>query len=374
MVIGVPREIKPQEGRVSATPAVTHQLVQAGHTVLVEAGAGVASSFSDEEYEAAGAEIVENAADVWNRADLIYKVKEPLQEEFKYFREDLIIYTYLHLASAPELTDALIENKTTGIAFETVQIGRATPLLRPMSEVAGRLAIQEGAKHLQQNNGGLGLLLGGVPGVRPGNVVVVGGGIVGTAAVRIAVGMGARVTVLDNNLPRLAELVDIFGNDIETLYSNSMNIASAVKDADLVVSTVLIPGHKAPQLITEEMVKTMKEGSVIVDVAIDQGGSTELTARHGATTHKDPVFVEYGVINYAVGNMPGAVPRTSTMALANATSQYLLLIANSGLENAIARRPELALGINTINGKVTNQGVAEACGKEFVELEEAMKA
>lgn len=371
MIIGVPKEIKAQEGRVSATPAVVHQLVGAGHTVLVEKDAGLLSTFTNEEYKEAGAEVLETAAEVWEKADLIYKVKEPLEEEFKYFREGLLIYTYLHLASAPELTKALVDNKVTGIAYETVQIGRATPLLKPMSEVAGRMAIQEGALHLKQTQGGLGILLGGVPGVTPANVVVVGGGVVGTAAVRIAVGMGARVTVLDNNLPRLAELVDIFGNRIETLYSNSLNLANATKDADMVVSTVLIPGHKAPQLITEEMVKNMKEGSVIVDVAIDQGGSTDLTAKHGPTTHQDPVFVEHGVINYAVANIPGAVPRTSTQALSNATSAYLLQIANKGLDAATERFPELALGVNTINGKVTNKPVADDLGYEYVEYKDA---
>lgn len=373
MVIGVPKEIKAQEGRVSATPAVANQLVHAGHTVLVEKDAGLMSGFTNEEYEKVGAKVLDSAADVWNKADLIYKVKEPLEEEYKYFREDLIIYTYLHLASAPKLTEALLKNKTTGIAYETVQIGRTTPLLRPMSEVAGRMAVQEGAFYLKESAGGQGMLLGGVPGVRPANVVVVGGGVVGTAAVRIAVGMGARVTVLDNNLARLAELVDIFGNDIETLYSNHLNIANAVKDADLVVSTVLIPGEKAPQLIDEDMVKSMKKGSVIVDVAIDQGGSTNITAQHGPTTHQDPVFVVDGVTHYAVANIPGAVPKTSTTALANATSAYLLQIANKGLEGALESRPELKGGINTINGKLTSKAVAKSLDLEYTALEDAMK-
>lgn len=372
MIIGIPKEIKAQEGRVSATPAIVAQLVKSGNEVLVETQAGVFSGYEDEEYSVVGAQILDIAEEVWNRAELIYKVKEPLPEEYKYFREGLMIYTYLHLASEEELTQALLDNKVTGIAYETVQVDRTTPLLKPMSEVAGRMAVLEGAYHLKRNTGGRGTMLGGVPGVLPANVVVVGGGVVGTAAIRIATGMGARVTVVDNNLDRLAELVDIFGNDIETLYSTELNLAMVVQEADLVISTVLIPGEKAPQLITEDMVKTMPKGSVIVDVAIDQGGSTNITAEHGPTTLAEPTFTKHGVVHYAVANIPGAVPRMSTEALSNATSVYLFEITRRGLKGAIERRPELEGAFNTVAGHITNSHVAKALNLELRDPKELL--
>lgn len=371
MIIGVPKEIKDQESRVSCTPAAVQQFVNQGHTVYVEKNAGVESGFADQEYIDAGGKILDDAADVWAKAELIYKVKEPIASEYKYFREDLIIYTYLHLAADEELTKHLVENKCVGIAFESVQIGRTLPLLKPMSEVAGRMAVQEGAKFLTKPQGGKGVLLQGVPGVAPAHVVVLGAGTVGTAATRIAVGMGARVTVLDVNIDRLGEISDIFLDKIETLYSNDFNIANAVKDADLVVSTILIPGHKAPQLITEEMVKTMEPGSVIVDVAIDQGGSTDLT-KGRPTTHTDPVFIEHDVVHYAVANIPGAVAKTATHALSNSTTKYGLAIANMGWKEACKKFPELAIGVNTAEGHVTYEPVAVDLGYGHKDINELL--
>lgn len=365
MIIGVPKEIKNNENRVAATPAAVSTLVKAGHRVLVETSSGDMSGFTDDEYVLAGAEIMETAEETWNQADLIYKVKEPLKEEYKYFREGLIIYTYLHLAADPELTQELIDKKVVGIAYETVQVDNHLPLLKPMSEVAGRVAAIEGVHYLQKTTGGRGVLVSGVPGVAPGHIVVIGAGVVGTAAIRMAVGLGARVTVLDVNLPRLGELIDTFGSEIETRYSDPMNIAEVVAEADLVISTVLIPGHKAPQLLTEEMVEGMRDGSVVVDVAIDQGGSTDLTSTHGPTTHDDPVFIKHGVIHYAVANIPGACPRTSTSALSNATTGYLVQIANKGWKQACLDLPELALGVNTAEGHVTYEAVAEDLGYDY---------
>lgn len=367
LIIGIPKELKDQESRVAIIPGACTELTKSGNKVIIESGAGLASGISDEDYKEAGAEIVDTAAEVWENADIIYKVKEPLKEEYKYFREGLIIYTYLHLASNPELTDALIENKVTGIGFETVQLDNRLPLLQPMSEIAGRMAVQEGAQYLTKPKGGRGILLQGVPGVRPANVVIVGAGTVGTAATRIAVGMGARVTVLDVNIEALTQLHNIFPDKIETLYSNPLNIEDAVKNADLVISTVLIPGARAPQLIKEDMVKQMKEGSVIVDVAIDQGGSTDLT-KGRPTSHTNPTFVEHGVIHYAVANIPGAVAMTSTYALSNATTRYAKALADLGVKGACERFPELIKGINTYDGKVTYEPVAEANEKEYVEL------
>ncbi|MDO5038061.1 MAG: alanine dehydrogenase [Tissierellia bacterium] len=371
MIIGVPKEIKNNESRVSATPAAVASAVQAGHTVKVETSAGVASNFPDEAYAEAGAQIVATAAEAWD-ADLIYKVKEPLKEEYQYFKEDQIIYTYLHLSADKELTQALVDAKAVGIAYETVQIGRNLPLLKPMSEVAGRTAAIEGAHFLQRTKNGMGKLISGVPGVEPVNAVVLGGGTVGTAAIRMLVGMSARVTVLDTNLVRLAELVDIFGNQIETQYSNALNIKNAVLAADLVVSTVLIPGKKAPQLISEEHVKQMKDGAVIVDVAIDQGGSTDLTASNPPTTHDEPTFIKHGVVHYSVANIPGAFPMTSTSALANATTSYLLPIANNGWKEACKMRPELIPGVNVAEGHVTYKNVADDLGYEYKPVEELL--
>lgn len=371
MIIGIPKEIKNNESRVSATPAIVQELVLDGHTVYVEKNAGLASGIKDENYEEVGAIILETAEEVWNKSEIIYKVKEPLKSEYKYFREGLIIYTYLHLAAEAELTKAMIDSKVIGVAFETVQVGRDLPLLRPMSEVAGRMAVQEGARFLTKPNGGKGILLQGVPGVNVGNVVVVGAGVAGTAAARTAIGLGAKVTILDVNLDRLTELSHIFGRDIETLYSNRMNISESVKKADLVVSTVLIPGAKAPKLITKSMVKEMEEGSVIVDVAIDQGGSTEYTENR-ATTHSEPIFVEEGVLHYSVANIPGAVAKTASYALCNATSRYIKTIAKFGIKEAVLRHPELKLGINVIDGKVTYKAVADSLGYDYISIENVL--
>lgn len=368
MIIGVPKEIKDHEGRVSATPAAVVEFVKAGHTVYIEKTAGIQSGFEDSEYEKAGAILVDTADEVWKDAELIYKVKEPLESEYKYFREGLVIFTYFHLASAKELALKLMETKTVAVAFETVQIGNSLPLLKPMSEVAGRMSVQEGARYLTSTEGGKGILIEGVPGVAPAHIVILGAGAVGTAATRMAVGMGARVTVLDVNIERLGELLEIFSNTIETRFSNNYNIADAVESADLVISTVLIPGHKTPQLISEEMVKKMDKGSVIVDVAIDQGGSTDLTVGH-ATSHTEPIFVAHDVIHYAVGNIPGAVPKTSTQALSNATTKYALALANLGWKEAAKKYPELYKGINVEGGKIRFEGVAQALDLPYEKLE-----
>ncbi len=361
MRIGCPKEIKAQEGRVGLTPAGVDALVRAGHIVYIEQYAGLASGFEDEEYISVGASILPSAKEVYDAADMIVKVKEPLEPEYELLHEGQILFTYLHLAPDPEQTQALLKKKVTGIAYETVQLAdRSLPLLSPMSEVAGRLSIQTGARLLESNCGGRGILLGGVTGVERANVVIVGGGNVGTNAAKIAVGMGANVTVLDISAKRLAYLDDIFGGRIQTLLSNSYNIAHAVRNADLVVGCVLIPGAKAPKLVTEEMVKTMRPGSVLIDVAIDQGGSIESIDR--ITTHADPYFVKHGVLHYSVANMPGAVPRTSTLALTGATLPYALKIANMGAEAACKADPALMKGLNTYNGHLTFQAVAEAQG------------
>src|SRR6201996_8144107 len=320
MIIGVPKEIKDHETRVGVTPAGVKALTEAGHKVLVETHAGELSAFTDDDYQAAGAEIVGSAHNVWGNADMVVKVKEPVEKEYGFFRENLVLFTYLHLAPIPDLTEKLLTKKVTGIAYETVRDRAGTlPLLTPMSEVAGRMSVQVGAAYLEKEHGGRGVLLGGVPGVPPGNVVIIGGGIVGTSAAKIALGLGARVTLVDLNLNRLRELDDIFGGRLYTLASNPYNIERAVCDADLVVGGVLIPGAAAPKLVTKAMVAKMKKGAVIVDVAIDQGGCIE-TAR--PTTHSDPSYVVDGVVHYCVTNMPAAVPNTSTLALTNATFPY----------------------------------------------------
>lgn len=366
MIIGCPKEIKAQEGRVGLTPAGVDALVRAGHTVYMENNAGMPSGFTNEEYVGAGARILDTAKEVYDIADMIIKVKEPLEPEYDLLKEGQILFTYLHLAPDPEQTKALLRKKVTAIAYETVQTpDRALPLLSPMSEVAGRLSIQTGAHLLESNCGGRGILLGGVTGVERANIVIVGGGNVGTNAARMAVGLGANVTVLDISLKRLAYLDDIFGGRVQTLLSNSYNIAAAVKNADLVVGCVLIPGAKAPKLVTEEMVKTMKPGSVLIDVAIDQGGSIESIDR--VTTHSDPYFIKHGVLHYSVANMPGAVPRTSTLALTGATLPYALKIANMGPEAACKADSALMNGLNIYNGNVTFKGVAEAHGMEYVD-------
>ena len=359
MRIGCPKEIKPQEGRVGLTPAGVDAFVRAGHTVYMEQGAGLGSGFTDAEYTAVGAEILPDAKSVFDTADMIIKVKEPLEPEYGLLREGQTLFTYLHLAPDPAQTQALLEKKVTAIAYETVQPADGSlPLLAPMSEVAGRLSIQVGAHLLESSVGGRGILLGGVPGVERANVVIIGGGNVGTNAAKMAVGLGANVTILDLNATRLAYLDDIFGGRVQTLLSNSYNLARAVREADLVVGCVLIPGAKAPKLVTEEMVKTMRPGSVLVDVAIDQGGSIATIDR--ITTHQDPFFVKHGVLHYSVANMPGAVPRTSTLALTGATLPYALRIAKLGAEAACKADPALMKGLNTYKGHLTCRAVAEA--------------
>ena len=366
MRIGCPKEIKAQEGRVGLTPAGVDALVRAGHTVYMEQGAGINSGFTDEEYVALGAHILPTPKEVFDISEMIIKVKEPLEPEYELFHEGQILFTYLHLAPDPEQTQALLKKKVTAIAYETVQLAdRSLPLLMPMSEVAGRLSIQTGARLLESNCGGRGILLGGVSGVERANVVIVGGGNVGTNAAKMAVGLGANVTILDISAKRLAYLDDIFGGRVQTLLSNSYNIANALRNADLVVGCVLIPGAKAPKLVTEEMVKTMRPGSVLVDVAIDQGGSIETIDR--ITTHSDPYFVKHGVIHYSVANMPGAVPRTSTLALTGATLPYAVKIANMGAEAACKADPALMKGLNTYNGHLTFKAVADGQGLEYTD-------
>src|ERR1700749_1040079 len=351
MNIGVPKEIKNNENRVAATPAGVEALVHAGHTVKVQTAAGVGSGFTDEAYQKAGATIVATADEAW-ACQMVMKVKEPIESEFKFFRSDLILFTYLHLAAEEKLTHALVNAKVTGIAYETIQLpNNSLPLLTPMSEVAGRMSVQIGASYLEKPNGGKGVLLSGVPGVRRGKVTVIGGGVAGTNAAKIAVGLGAEVTIIDNNLDRLRQLDDIFGYQVSTIASNSASIAKAVKNSDLVIGAVLIPGAKSPKLVTESMVKVMEPGSVIVDIAIDQGGMFETVDR--VTTHENPTYVSHGVVHYSVGNMPGAVPYTSTIALTNATLQYALQIAGKGYEKAFADNASLLKGLNTHEGKVT---------------------
>ncbi|MFD3448356.1 alanine dehydrogenase [Microbacteriaceae bacterium 4G12] len=365
MRIGVPTEIKNNENRVAMTPAGVVHLVRNGHEVFIQKGAGLGSSFADAEYVEAGAKIVETAEEAWNM-DMVMKVKEPIESEYKYFREGLILFTYLHLAPEPELTKALIDNKVVAIAYETVQApNRTLPLLTPMSEVAGRMSAQIGAQFLEKQEGGKGILLGGVPGVKRGKVTIIGGGVAGTNAAKVAVGLGADVTIIDLNPDRLRQLDDIFGHQISTLISNPYNIAQAVKESDLVIGAVLIPGAKAPKLVTEEMIKSMEPGSVVVDIAIDQGGIFETTDR--ITTHDNPTYEKYGVVHYAVANMPGAVPRTSTIALTNVTVPYAVQIANKGYKQACLDNPALLTGINTLDGYVTFKAVAEAHGVEYAD-------
>ena len=369
MRVGIPTEIKVQEFRVGITPAGVHALKEAGHTVLVQKGAGLGSMITDEEYVAAGAQMVATAKECWD-CDMVVKVKEPLAPEYDLFHEGLILYTYLHLAPEPALTKALLEKKVIGIAYETVQFDNGfLPLLAPMSEVAGRMATQVGAQMLTKIEGGMGLLMGGTAGVQAAHVVILGAGTVGLSAAKVAMGMGARVTILDSNLFRLRQIDDLFGGRIQTLASNAFNIAAATKDADLLVGSVLIPGALTPKLVTEAMVKTMKPGSAIVDVAIDQGGCIEPTAKHGATYHDKPTFkypVNGGeVVCYSVGNMPGAVARTSTFTLTNATMPYMVDLANKGWKKACQDDKALARGINTYDGKVYFKGVSDALGYEL---------
>lgn len=369
MYIGIPKEIKNNENRVAITPAGVIALTKAGHHVTVETEAGIGSGFEDIDYREAGATIAADAASVWNQ-EMVMKVKEPLSSEYAYFREGLILFTYLHLAAEPELTKALKDSGVTAIAYETVVDRGTLPLLTPMSEVAGRMASQIGAQILEKPKGGKGILLGGVPGVKRGKVTIIGGGVVGTNAAKIAMGLGADVTILDLSAERLRQLDDIFGNAINTLMSNPLNIAQAVKEADLVVGAVLIPGAKAPKLVTEEMVKSMTPGSVLVDVAIDQGGIIE-TVDH-ITTHDNPTYERHGVVHYAVANMPGAVPRTSTIALTNVTIPYALQIANKGVTAAIQTNPALEKGLNVANGAITYEAVARDLGYDYVSANDAL--
>lgn len=367
MIVGVPKEIKQSEYRVALTPAGVAMLTGAGHQVLIEADAGSGSGFEDGDYKREGAEIINQAADVWARANMIMKVKEPLKEEFNYFREGLLLFTYLHLAAAPELTKALVDKKVTAIAYETIQLPNGSlPLLTPMSEVAGRMSVQVGAQFLEAFNGGRGVLLGGVPGVAPANVVIIGGGIVGTNAAKIAIGMGANVIILEKSADRIRYIDDVFGGRIQTLMSNAYQIADAVAKADLLIGAVLIPGARAPHLVTEQMVQTMKKGAVIVDVAVDQGGSIATVDR--PTTHKDPIYMKHGVVHYAVANIPGAVPRTSTFALTNVTMSYALELANQGLD-AVRKSVPLQKGVNTHAGHVTYEPVASATGLPFTPID-----
>ncbi len=371
MRIGVPREIKANEHRVAVTPAGVQALTRAGHEVFVEAGAGQGSGFADADYLAAGAAVVASADDVWAHAEMVVKVKEPLPPEYERMRPGQILLTYLHLAPERELTLALMNRRVAAIAYETVQSPHgALPLLVPMSEIAGRMAVQVGARFLERPHGGRGILLAGVPGVPPGDVVILGGGIVGTNAAKMALGLGARVTIIDINADRLRYLDDLFHGQVTTLMSNPSNIAAAVRRADLLIGAVLIPGARAPHLVTEEMVRTMKPGAVIVDVAIDQGGSIATCDR--VTTHEDPVYVRHGVVHYAVANMPGAVPRTATLALTNVTLPYVLELANKGLARALRENRSLAMGVNVFAGHVTYRAVAEAHGLDWVPLEQLL--
>jgi alanine dehydrogenase len=369
VIIGVPTEIKTKENRVGINPGGVIALSRAGHTVKIQKGAGTGSGISDAEFTAAGATIVPTAADAWS-ADMVMKVKEPLPSEYGYFKPGLILYTYLHLAPLPELTAELMKSRVRAIAYETVQNPDGSlPLLRPMSEVAGRMATQVGASCLQKEHGGKGILLGGVPGTRRGKVTILGGGIVGAHAARIAVGMGAHVTVLDVNHERMAYLEDIFQASVETLYSNPKNIEECAIDSDLVIGAVLVAGKRAPKLLTEEVIAKMTPGSVVVDVAVDQGGCIETCK---PTSHDQPTFILHDVVHYCVPNMPGAVAQTSTFALTNVTLGYALQIANKGVVQAVTQSPALALGVNCWDGACTYQGVAEGVGVEYTPLERVL--
>ncbi|MTI61348.1 MAG: alanine dehydrogenase [Firmicutes bacterium] len=370
MIIGVPKEIKNNENRVAITPAGVEVLVGEGHEVIIEKSAGIGSGLADKDYSKSGASIEVDKKKLFLNSDMIMKVKEPLAEEYTLFKEGQILYTYLHLAAEEELTKALVKRKVVSIAYETVELEDGSlPLLTPMSEVAGRLAAQEGAKFLEKPKGGCGILLGGVPGVIPAKVVVIGGGIVGINAAKMAKGLGADVTIMDINAAQLRYLDDIFQGNVKTRMSNKYNIYDEVTKADLVIGAVLIPGSKAPHLVTEDMIKDMKEGAVIVDVAIDQGGCVETTY---PTTHDDPVFITHGVVHYSVANMPGAVARTSTYALTNVTLPYAVLIANKGYKDALLDEPALLKGLNVYDGKVTYKAVAEDLGYKYYDPEELL--
>ncbi|AFQ43070.1 MULTISPECIES: alanine dehydrogenase [Desulfosporosinus] len=370
MLIGVPKEVKNNESRVAITPAGVHAFTLTGHKVFVEKEAGEGSGITDQQYMDAGAQIVDSAEEVWT-ADMIIKVKEPVQEEYGYFKKGQILFTYLHLAKEPELTKMLMEKQVVAIAYETIQLDNGSlPLLIPMSEVAGRMSIQIGAELLEKPKGGKGVLLGGVPGVTPANVTIIGGGIVGTNAARMAIGLGAGVTIVEKSTQRLRDIDEMFNGRVRTLASNPFNIANSVAKADLLVGAVLIPGARAPHLVTEDMVQAMSPGSVIVDVAIDQGGSIATIDR--VTTHDDPTFIKYGVVHYAVPNIAGAVARTSTFALTNVTLGYALEIVNKGYFKAIQENRSLRKGVNVINGKLTYKAVAQSLNIMYTPLEEAL--
>jgi len=370
VIVGLPKEIKDNEYRVGLTPAGVRALTDAGHKVIVEQSAGEGSGFEDELYARAGATLIPSADDVWAGAEMIVKVKEPIEPEYPRMKEGLLLFTYLHLAPDPKQTQALLERKVTGIAYETITDRRGTlPLLTPMSEVAGRMAVQVGAQYLEKMNGGRGVLIGGVPGVPAARVVILGGGVVGTNAAKIAVGMGAQVTIVDKNLDRLRELDDIFLSKISTLASSAYAIHGAIAEADLIIGGVLVPGAAAPKLVTREMLKDVSKGSVIVDVAVDQGGCIETTR---PTTHSDPTYYVEDVLHYCVANMPGAVPRTSTFALTNATLPYALRLANRGFLDAISGDPGLKEGVNTYAGKMTYKAVADDQGLEYTSLDDIL--
>jgi len=368
MLIGVPKEVKDNEYRVGLVPAGVHALAAAGHKVFIQVGAGEGSGIPDNDYVQAGGTLCPTPDEVWAKAEMIVKVKEPSEAEYPRLKAHQVLFTYLHLAAQPALTQVLLEKKVTGIAYETVKdaAGRL-PLLIPMSEVAGRMATQVGAQFLERNQGGRGILLGGVPGVPPAQVVIIGGGVVGLNAAKIALGMGAQVTILDNNLNQLRYLDDIFLGHVATLASNALTLAQSTRKADLLIGAVLIPGASAPRLVTREMVSTMKKGAVIVDVAVDQGGCVETSH---PTTHSHPTFVVDGVVHYCVANMPGAIPRTSTFALTNSTLPYAVKLANLGLAGALATDPGLAEGLNVFAGHVTHRGVAEALQLRYTPVRE----
>ena len=367
MIVGILKEIKEKENRVSMTPAGADVMKKNGHTILVERNAGLASSIQNEDYQRVGAEIVDTPEEVFQRAEMVMHVKEPLESEYKLIRKGQIVFTYLHLAAAEALTNALIQSEAICVAYETIQTENGDlPLLMPMSEVAGRMAAQQGAKYLEMTSGGNGVLLGGVTGVDPGTVVVIGGGVVGTNAAKMACGFGARVYILDMSLKRLQYLSDIMPSNCFPLMSSPEVIRNLVKDADLVIGAVLVAGAKAPKLVTKDMLKTMKKGAVLVDVAIDQGGCFETSK---ATTHSNPIYIVDDIVHYCVANMPGAVPKTSTLALTNATLPYAVEIANKGWKKAFRENSEIKLGANVVNGKITYQSVAEAFGKEYTSVD-----
>ncbi|NUM32295.1 MAG: alanine dehydrogenase [Bacteroidetes bacterium] len=371
MIIGVPKEIKNNENRVAVTPAGVAEFKKYNHTIYVQSGAGAGSGFSDENYKSAGATILQTIEEVYSTAEMIVKVKEPIESEYSLIKPNQLLFTYFHFASYEPLTHAMIKSNAICLAYETVERpDRSLPLLIPMSEVAGRMSVQQGAKYLEKPMGGKGILLGGVPGVKPANVIILGGGIVGTQAAKMAAGLGARVTIMDISIPRLRQLDDIMPANVDTVYSNEYNIREAIKKADLIIGAVLIPGAKAPHLITKDMLSSIPDGAVMVDVAVDQGGCFETTK---PTTHAEPTYVVDGVIHYSVANMPGAVPYTSTLALTNATLPYAIQLANKGWKKACTDNSDLKSGLNIINGKIVYKGVSDAFGLPYSNVEDFLK-